>query len=612
MQSKIRIISEHQQNKNEQMSQDDQNDFGTVCLGQSSQNYINGDKYNQYDQENDFNQFTGNQNSSKSQKDEKFEQQQALNQLQAQEGSMQFKQQVENLSNQNSGAIPMETSYNQYSNNFHDNYSIYNCQQFNSQTQEQDQTSIQYRDYAPETVLVQNCTSNEETNQRQELNIFERYYENELCSYLLPIESNQAIQQENDGVIEYEQSNLWDSDENDQQNEQEQHEQEIINPMNVAIKKKKTKRGTRKNKNKNKKINEAQQEEQQQNEQETALEQQFIQEVNLESTNQFDNGNIEELDDAVSEEFRINITNFLEQIEKSKISLTQTIYRDKEKSIKIIEINDQENKIQRLCKQFSNLKYSEIAYSLYLIVDFKNCQEFLQSVKPKGEKLIIKEINQLIEDEQKAKESQDKAELSKSQIKIEEFKKVNQIENVEGQSLYQTAIKIIELKNFKFDIKKCDQQTKEQKKKDFQQNRDQVIAINNQKAKVIKQYQTCHINEQQCNQQLQQIKVEKRKLEKIGKQLFLDLMVIENGFCKIDFHKFFGAEIENLLDGVFEKIESYKLCNQQKKLSLQIIVGKGLHSKNQQPIIGPITKQYLQQYLEKQVEIIEGKIDVII
>lgn len=39
-------------------------------------------------------------------------------------------------------------------------------------------------------------------------------------------------------------------------------------------------------------------------------------------------------------------------------------------------------------------------------------------------------------------------------------------------------------------------------------------------------------------------------------------MVIENGFCRIDFHKFFSAEIENLLDGVFEKIESHKLCNE--------------------------------------------------
>ncbi|CAK86882.1 unnamed protein product (macronuclear) [Paramecium tetraurelia] len=608
MQSRIRIISQNNQTNDETISYNEQNDFSVVCLGKASQEQMQGEKY--IEPENDFRQFTDYQNSSKSWKDDKFQQQQILNQPQAQDGSMQFKQiQVDNQSNQNSGAILMETSYNQYSDKLPDYISHYDCQISNTQSQQLDQMNPQYGDYgAVENVLVQNYTFDEETNQLQELDIFQRYYNNEKCSYLLPITQIQAIQLEEDGVkyysiqmIDYSQNNLWDSDEDIIEN----NSQEIINQENVKIKKKKTKRGNRKNKNKKK--NEAQQEHQKQNEQESEEEQ-----VDPESTNQFDNGNIEQLDDAVSEEFRINITSFLEQIEKSKISLTQTMYGNKDKSIKIIEINNYQNQIQRLCNQFSYLKYSQIALSLLLIVDFQNCEKFLQSVKPKEEKLIIREINQLIEEEQKARESQDKAELTKTNIKIEEFKKVNKIQNVEGQSLYQTAIKIIDIQNLKFDIKKCDQQTKQQKKADFEQNRDRVIAIYDQKAKVIKQYQTCHINELQCNQQLQQITVEKRKLEKIGKQLFLDLMVIENGFCRIDFHKFFSAEIENLLDGVFEKIESYKLYNKQQKLKLQIIVGKGLHSKNQQPIIGPITQQYLQQYLGQQIEIIEGKIDVII
>ena len=52
-------------------------------------------------------------------------------------------------------------------------------------------------------------------------------------------------------------------------------------------------------------------------------------------------------------------------------------------------------------------------------------------------------------------------------------------------------------------------------------------------------------------------------------------MAIDNGFCRIDFHKFYASEIENILDGVFDKVESYKICNKVDSIKLQIIVGKG-------------------------------------
>ncbi|CAD8177804.1 unnamed protein product [Paramecium pentaurelia] len=603
MSQKIKILSTSTQ----RTSNDEKNDFCSVFLGFDSKDQKNAGILNQEDAENDFHQFLDNPNLSKSQKDDKNYRDLVLNQLQGQDGSTQFKQNpLENQSNQNSGAIPLEDNYNQYSNNLNEYITHYNCQKSNQISQNfNNNPDFYYEDYGG----VQNIQDFKDPiyyqdNENKEFNVYERYYKDEKCPYLQPIQVKQLDQ---DGMIYNQQYIYWNQDEKEPYIQQQNDE--IINQDNGQIKKKTNKRGNRKNKNKKRESNN-EQEDKQQIYHEQHLQQKVIQDNNTESTNQFDNGNMEELDDAVSDEFKIKITNFLEQNDNTKISLTKTIYGNEKQSIKIIEIIDYENQIQKLCKQFSNLKYSEIALSLQLIINFENCQQFLQTLKPKEEKLILREINQLIVDEQKAIESKNKDELTKSQYKIEEFKKVNQIQNIEGQSLYQTAIKIIEQKNFKFDIKKCDQQTKQQKKADFELNRNQVIAINNQKAKVIKQYQTCNINENQCNQQLQQIRLEKKKLEKIGRNLFLDLMVIDdNGFCRIDFHKFFSAEIENILDGVFEKIESYKLCNQQKQIKLQIIVGKGLHSKNQKPIIGPITKQYIQQYLQQQVEIIEGKID---
>ncbi|CAD8081766.1 unnamed protein product [Paramecium primaurelia] len=603
MSQKIKILSTSTQ----QPSNDEKNDFCSVFLGFDSKDQKNASILNQEDAENDFHQFLEHPNTSKSQKDDKNYRDLVLNQLQGQDGSTQFKQNLlENQSNQNSGAIALEDNYNQYSNNLNEYITHYNCQKSNQISQNfNNNPDAYYEDYGG----VQNIQEFKDPiyyqdNENKELNIYERYYRDEKCPYLQPIQVKQLDQ---DGMIYNQQNIQWNQDEGEPYIQQQNDE--IINQDDGQIKKKKNKRGNRKNKNKKRESNNEQEDEQQINH-EQQLQQKVIQDNNTENTNQFDNGNIEELDDAVSDEFKIKITNFIEQNNNTKISLTKTIYGNQKQSIKIIEIIDYENQIQKLCKQFSNLKYSEIALSLQLIVNFENCQQFLQTLKPKEEKLILREINQLIIDEQKAIESKNKDELTKSQYKIEEFKKVNQIQNIEGQSLYQTAIKIIEQKNFKFDIKKCDQQTKQQKKTDFELNRNQVIAINNQKAKVIKQYQTCNINENQCNQQLQQIRLEKKKLEKIGRDLFLDLMVIDdNGFCRIDFHKFFSAEIENILDGVFEKIESYKLCNQQKQIKLLIIVGKGLHSINQKPIIGPITKQYIQQYLKQQVEIIEGKID---
>jgi hypothetical protein len=45
-------------------------------------------------------------------------------------------------------------------------------------------------------------------------------------------------------------------------------------------------------------------------------------------------------------------------------------------------------------------------------------------------------------------------------------------------------------------------------------------------------------------------------------------MVIERDFCRIDFHKFFAAEIEDLLDGILDQIESYKIYNRSGRIRL--------------------------------------------
>ncbi|CAD8090104.1 unnamed protein product [Paramecium sonneborni] len=599
----------HQTQPMNNENQDDITDFGNIFLGYSKQKSKKITIVDSPENQNNFNNFFNSHITQEQQRYQRDEQKNNSNLQQYQDGSIQFNKYMvsEVVSNQNFGQIPLETIYNQnfYPNNFSDNISQNNCQQSNKISPDFQSINFYNRDFEYKECVV--AQQQPPQIDQIDMNLDQRFYKNEICPYLLPIKGYNLQQ---DGMIDegwqilckFENSHFEEPDELNHSQPQESND--LIDQDEGQIKKKQ-RRGNRKNKKKKQFDTQQQQEGEQQVIQQN-------QETDQITNNSFFNGQLDELDDAVSDEFKMDLTNFQERIQQSKFSLTQTIYGKKSKSIRIIEIEDYENQIQKLCQQFPNRKYSEIALALQLIVNFENCFEFLQTVKSKVEKPILREINQLMVSEQKAIESGNNNELNQSQYKINEFKKTNKIIIIEEQSLYQTAIKIIEQKNYKFDIKKCDKQTKEKKKADFEQNRNEVIAINNQKAKVVQQYQTCYINEQQCNQQLKQIKVEKQKLEKIGKNLFLDLMEIENGFCRIDFHGFFACEIENILDGVFDKIESYKLCNKQQQIKLQIIVGKGLHSKNNKPIIGPMTKQYIQQYLQLQVEIKEGKIDVIV
>lgn len=54
-------------------------------------------------------------------------------------------------------------------------------------------------------------------------------------------------------------------------------------------------------------------------------------------------------------------------------------------------------------------------------------------------------------------------------------------------------------------------------------------------------------------------------------------MESEGTYDKVDLHGFYGVEIEGILDDIFALIQKVKTT---KKHQLEIVVGKGIHSKN--------------------------------
>ncbi|CAD8102485.1 unnamed protein product [Paramecium sonneborni] len=101
-------------------------------------------------------------------------------------------------------------------------------------------------------------------------------------------------------------------------------------------------------------------------------------------------------------------------------------------------------------------------------------------------------------------------------------------------------------------------------------------------------------------------------LQDQGKVLFLNLINIQDGICRVDFHRFYKAEINPILDGLFEQIRLYKYRQGYQQVKLKIIVGKGNNSKNGIPVIGPWTQKYLREYLQEEVEITNGYIEVFV
>ncbi|CAD8168243.1 unnamed protein product [Paramecium octaurelia] len=99
-------------------------------------------------------------------------------------------------------------------------------------------------------------------------------------------------------------------------------------------------------------------------------------------------------------------------------------------------------------------------------------------------------------------------------------------------------------------------------------------------------------------------------LQITGKALFLNLINVQDGLCRVDFHNFYKAEIKGLVDGLLQKIRLYQYEEGWRQVKLKIIVGKGNHSKNGIPVIGPLTQELLNQYLQEDVEIRNGVIEV--
>ncbi|CAD8083809.1 unnamed protein product [Paramecium sonneborni] len=83
-----------------------------------------------------------------------------------------------------------------------------------------------------------------------------------------------------------------------------------------------------------------------------------------------------------------------------------------------------------------------------------------------------------------------------------------------------------------------------------------------------------------------------QNLECEGIKIFVALIVAEESFTKIDLHGIYGGEVEELLDELIEQIKIYKTRLKKINIDVEFIVGKGLHSKNRIPVIGPIALQY--------------------
>lgn len=90
-----------------------------------------------------------------------------------------------------------------------------------------------------------------------------------------------------------------------------------------------------------------------------------------------------------------------------------------------------------------------------------------------------------------------------------------------------------------------------------------------------------------------------------AKDLFVDLMHAEGSYDVIDCHGFYGCEIEPLLDEALGAIK--ELSNVRR---VEVIVGKGLHSRNKVLKIGPIAERYLRSHSYKILSNSDGKIVV--
>ncbi|CAD8103519.1 unnamed protein product [Paramecium sonneborni] len=495
-------------------------------------------------------------------------------------GSTQFNQ-FEIVSNQNSGLISMEINQQQiyYSDSTSINFSNYVCKQQNSQSQEFGKGNSQY--------LYGDCLNFVEVGVVSQKQINENLESQQ--SNQIPQQANETSQTnqvpQTQIVIPQKTNYTSQIDQKDMKLYERYYENEIcphLLPMKEYF---------LQTDDPNNKV------------QEYISNQQEV-EISKEE--------LQELYDAQSQEFKMKIAQFSENKLMQNLSFTQKIYGKQQKSIRINKIQDKIDQTLKLCQQFTNRRYSQIVLSFQLLDNFEDCQEFLQNLDLPQEKPILRKLNQLIGNEQKDIENGIINELQKSDQKIIDFFKNDRSLQIKDYSLNQILLKIIEENNYMYDIKKLDKQNQEKSKSSFAENRNKISEINNQKENLIQQYQTGQIDEKEFNKQLENKQIEKQELNKTGKRLFLELMIIENGSCQIDFHDYIISEIENILDDVFDKIEAYKISLKLQQIKLQIIIGEGLNSKNYEHIINPMIQHYIQQYLQQKIEIKEGKIDVIV
>ncbi|CAD8176196.1 unnamed protein product [Paramecium octaurelia] len=101
-----------------------------------------------------------------------------------------------------------------------------------------------------------------------------------------------------------------------------------------------------------------------------------------------------------------------------------------------------------------------------------------------------------------------------------------------------------------------------------------------------------------------------QQLEYEGIKLFVAMIVAGQSFTKIDLHGIYGGEVEELLDELIEQIKIYKTRLKKMHIDVEFIVGRGLHSKNRVPVIGPIAQQYFRSCNYQIVGQYEGRMIV--
>ncbi|CAD8069476.1 unnamed protein product [Paramecium primaurelia] len=233
--------------------------------------------------------------------------------------------------------------------------------------------------------------------------------------------------------------------------------------------------------------------------------------------------------------------------------------------------SDSSSLLQKLCEEFPFFSYSKIKFALEQLGSYDYCKGFLT-------KYYNDEYYPKIIQRPKIVVQQDNQTQFKQYTISEKYKNLSA--NELRQLFTNNRQKIKELRNNSQVVNKC-------------AGKYGNVAMG---VKLNHFYQTQY-------EKIQQLEYE-------GIKLFVALIVAEQSFTKIDLHGIYGGEVEELLDELIEQIKIYKTRLKKINIDVEFIVGRGLHSKNKVPVIGPIALQYFRSCNYQIVGQYEGRMIV--